>query len=173
MINKNIILGFVDFLVIIMVILIAVKSVLALNSAINIPQNNLEVVAGGQLNFELQIKYPENANHQNLYFIYQIKKGDQVLSETNTFRSIEIPSSFTDHLIVPGSLEIGTYTLTGKIQGDTNPNDEISTNFRVVKSQSDLLKYIYVLGLTVIITGFLFFIDFFKILRVKKNNYEK
>lgn len=167
--NKNIIFELADFLILIVVVFISARSVLALNLVIHIPEKYLEVMAGDRLNFELEVKYPENSNRKDLRLTYQIKKGDLVLSETKALKAIETQSDFMEYLAIPESLEVGTYTLNNKIQDYDSLNEEVSANFRVIKGKDDLMKYIYILGTTVGVVIILVISQFIMIARLKNN----
>ena len=83
-------------------------------------------------------------------------------------KAIETQSSFMDYMAIPESLEIGTYTITNKVQDYENLNEEVSADFRVVKGKNDLMKYIYILGVAIGIIDVLVIIEFWMILRMKK-----
>jgi len=168
--NQKIIIRFVDFLILIVIVFISVKSVLALNLIIHIPEKYLEVVAGNQLGFELDIKYPENYLSKKLYLTYQIKKDNQIISETKALKSIENQSSFMEYLPIPESAQVGTYTLINQIQDYDNLNEQVSTNFRVIKNNADFIMYIYILIAAVGIVAVLITVQFFMILRINKNS---
>jgi hypothetical protein len=167
--NKEIILRSVIFIVLIVITLITARSVLALNLVIHIPEKYLEVVAGDRLAFELEMKYPENPTRKDLRLTYQIKKGNEIISETKALKAIETQSSFLEYLPVPETVEIGTYTITNKIQDYENLNEEVSANFRVIKSKDDLMKYFYILASAITMVGLLVIVQFLIILRIKKN----
>jgi hypothetical protein len=167
--NQKIIIGFIDFLILITIVFITVKSVLALDLVIHIPEKYLEVVAGKQLAFELNIKYPENYSQKDLHLTYQIKKDNQIISETKALKSIENQSSFMEYLPIPESAQVGTYTITNQIQDYETINEQVSTNFRVIKDSTDFIKYIYILIITVVMVAILVTVQFFMILRINKS----
>lgn len=168
--NHKIIIGFIDFLILTTIVFITVKSVLALNLVIHIPEKYLEVVAGNQLAFELNIKYPENYSQKDLHLTYQIKKDNQIISETKALKSIENQSSFMEYLPIPESAQVGTYTITNQIQDYETIDEQVSTNFRVIKNNTDFIKYIYILIITVVMVAILVTIQFFMILRINKSS---
>jgi len=169
MMNKKMMFGLIDFLILVIVAFLLTKSIFALNLIIHIPEKYLEVVAGDRLNFELEIKYPENINRKDLRFTYQIKKGDQVITETKALKAIENQSSFIEYLPIPETVEVGTYTIVNKIQDYEKLNEEVSANFRVIKGKDDLVKYFYILLTVVGIVASLVVIQFFIILQIRKN----
>ena len=168
-INNKIIFGLMWIFGLIIAVFVISKSVLALNLVIHIPEKYLEVTAGERLTFELEVKYPENPVRKDLRLTYQIKKGNEVVSESKVLKAIETQSSFMDYMVIPESLEIGTYTIANKVQDYANLNEEVSTDFRVVKGKADLLKYIYILGVAIGIVDVLVIIEFWMISRIKKN----
>ena len=153
----------------IVVVVVVSKSVLALNLVIHIPEKYLEITAGDRLTFELEVKYPENPSRKDLRLTYQIKNGDEIVSESKVLKAIETQSSFMDYMTIPESLEVGTYTITNKVQDYENLNEEVSADFRVVKGKADLMKYIYILGVAIGIVDVLVIIEFWMIYRMKKN----
>jgi len=168
-INNKIIFGFMWILGLIVAVMVVSKSVLALNLVIHIPEKYLEVVAGERLTFELEIKYPENVGRKDLRLTYQIKNGNEIVSESKVLKAIETQSSFMDYMVIPESLEVGTYTITNKVQDYENLNEQVSADFRVVKGKADLMKYIYILGVAIGIVDVLVIVEFFMIYRIKKN----
>lgn len=167
--NNKITFGLIWILGLLVAFLVVTKSILALNLVIHIPEKYLEVTAGERLTFELQVQYPENPSRKDLRLTYQIKKGDEIVSESKVLKAIETQSSFMDYLTIPESLEVGTYTIVNKIADYENLNEEVSANFRVVKGKEDLLKYIYILGVAMGVVDILVIVEFFMILRVNKN----
>jgi len=167
--NQKIIIGFIDFLILITIVFITVKSVLALDLVIHIPEKYLEVVAGKQLAFEVDIKYPENYSQKYLYFTYQIKKDNQIISETKTFKPIENQSSFMEYLPIPESAQVGTYTITNQIRDYETIDEQVSTNFRVIKDSADFIKYIYILVISIVVVSIFVVVQFFMILRINKS----
>lgn len=160
------------FGVVIIIMVLAIKPILALNLVLHIPEKYLEVVAGDRLTFELDIKYPENPKPKYLKLTYQIKKGGGVVSEMKATKTIENQSSFMEYIVVPQSLDVGTYTLMDRVQDYANLDEEVSTNFRVVKGKDDLMKYIYILGLAIGIVDVLVIIQFFMILGTNRKEGE-
>jgi hypothetical protein len=172
-INNKIIFGFMWILGLIVAVAVFSKSVLALSLVIHIPEKYLEVMAGDRLAFELEIKYPENTIRKDLRLTYQIKSGDEIVSESKVLKTIESQSSFMDYMTIPESLEVGTYTIVNKIQDYENLNEEVSADFRVVKGKADLMKYIYILGMAIGIVDVLVIIEFWMIFKMKKNKNEE
>jgi hypothetical protein len=168
-INNKIVFGLMWIFGLIVAVLVISKSVLALNLVIHIPEKYLEVTAGERLTFELEVKYPENPVRKDLRLTYQIKKGEEIVSESKVLKAIETQSSFMDYMVIPESLEIGTYTIANKVQDYANLNEEVSADFRVVKGKADLMKYIYILGVAIGIVDVLVIIEFWMISRIKKN----
>ncbi|MFA6184597.1 MAG: hypothetical protein WCT51_01645 [Candidatus Shapirobacteria bacterium] len=168
-INNKVLFGFMWILGLIVVVVVVSKSVLALNLVIHIPEKYLEITAGDRLTFELEVKYPENPSRKDLRLTYQIKNGDEIVSESKVLKAIETQSSFMDYMTIPESLEVGTYTITNKVQDYENLNEEVSADFRVVKGKADLMKYIYILGVAIGIVDVLVIIEFWMIYRMKKN----
>ena len=166
--NNKIIFGLMWVLGLIVAVFIISKSVLALNLAIHIPEKYLEVTAGERLTFELEMKYPENIGRKDLRLTYQIKKGDEIISENKVLKAVETQSSFMDYITIPESVEVGTYTIANKVQDYQNLNEEVSANFRVVKGKDDLMKYIYILGVSVGIVDALVIIEFLVIFKMKR-----
>ena len=68
-------------------------------------------------------------------------------------------------VIIP-SISVDT---TDDVSYYANLNEEVSTDFRVVKGKADLLKYIYILGVAIGIVDVLVIIEFWMISRIKKN----
>jgi len=153
----------------IVAVVVITKSVLALNLVIHIPEKYLEVTAGERLMFELEIKYPENIGRKDLRLTYQVKKGNEIVSESKVLKAIETQSSFMDYMTIPESLDVGTYTITNKVQDYGNLNEQVSADFRVVKGKADLMKYIYILGVAIGIIDVLVIIEFWMIYKIKKN----
>jgi hypothetical protein len=149
-------------------IMLVMKPAQALNLGIHIPEKYLEVVAGERLAFEVDIKYPENPGRKDLRMTYQIKKGGEVLSESKTLKAIETQSSFMDYMVVPGSLEVGTYTISNIVQDYVDLNENISASFRVIKGKEDLMKYIYILGAAMGIVIVFVFFELLTIISLKK-----
>lgn len=147
--------------------ILSTKKVLGLSLSIYIPEKYLEVKAGERLAFEINVKYPENPSRKDLRLTYQIKKGEEVISESKTLKAIETQSSFMDYMVIPESLEVGTYTISDRIQDYKDLNEEISADFRVVKGKEDLMKYIYILGAAVGIVFLFVIVEMFVILRLK------
>ncbi|MDD2224819.1 MAG: hypothetical protein PHP97_01505 [Candidatus Shapirobacteria bacterium] len=168
--NNKIIFGLIWIFGLIVAVFVISKSVLALNLVIHIPEKYLEVTAGDRLTFELEVKYPENPSRKDLRLTYQIKKGDEIISESKVLKAIETQSSFMDYMTIPESLEVGTYTIANKVQDYQNLNEEVSANFRVVKGKADLMKYIYILGVAIGIVDVLVIIEFWMISRMRKKN---
>lgn len=168
-INNKIIFGLMWILGLIVAVFVLNKSVLALNLVIHIPEKYLEVTAGDRITFELEVKYPENPSRKDLRLTYQIKKGDEIVSESKVLKAIETQSSFMDYMVIPESLDVGTYTIANKVQDYQNLNEEVSADFRVVKGKADLMKYIYILGVAIGIVDVLVIIEFWMIYRMKKN----
>jgi len=166
--NNKIIFGLMWILGLVVAVFIVSKSVLALNLVIHIPEKYLEVTAGERLTFELEMKYPENIGRKDLRLTYQIKKGDEIISESKVLKAVETQSSFMDYITIPESVEVGTYTIANKVQDYENLNEEVSANFRVVKGKNDLMKYIYILGVSVGIVDVLVIVEFLIIFKMKK-----
>jgi len=166
--NNKIIFGLMWILGLMVAVLIITKSVLALNLVIHIPEKYLEVTAGERLTFELEMKYPENIGRKDLRLTYQIKKDNEIISESKVLKAVETQSSFMDYITIPESVEVGTYTIANKVQDYENLNEEVSANFRVVKGKDDLMKYIYILGVAIGIVDILVIIEFWVILKMKK-----
>lgn len=172
-INNKVLFGFMWILGLIVVVVVVSKSVLALNLVIHIPEKYLEITAGDRLTFELEVKYPENPSRKDLRLTYQIKNGDEIVSESKVLKAIESQTSFMDYMTIPESLEVGTYTIINKVQDYENLNEEVSADFRVVKGKADLMKYIYILGVAIGIVDVLVIIEFWMILKMKKNKNEE
>lgn len=166
MVNKKFI-GLISLLTLMTCLVMITKNASALNLGIHIPEKYLEVVAGERLTFELEIKYPENLSRKDLKITYQIKNGDKVISEAKTLRAIETQSSFLDYMVVPESVDVGTYTIFNKVQDYQDLNEEVSSSFRVVKGKNDLMKYIYILGAAIGIVFLFVVVEFFVIFRIK------
>lgn len=128
----------------------------ALSIEVYVPEKYTTVEAGERFYFEIDIKYPENPKRKDLRMIYQIKKGDELVSESKFLKAVETQASFMDFVVMPEDVKKGLYIINVVVSDYENLREEISATFHVVASKrKEIQTYFFVILGAVILVAVL------------------
>lgn len=126
----------------------------ALSISMHVPEKYTDVIAGERIYFEVEIKYPENPNRKDLRLVYEIKKDQEIITQSKFVKAIETQASFIDYIVIPESAKDGLHVINAVISDYEDLREEVSASFMVVKKGSAQLKlYFSVLLGAIIIVG--------------------
>jgi hypothetical protein len=124
------------------ILILFVKFSSAMTATVNIPEKYSEVLAGDQIYFETEIKWPENTERKDLRIEYTIKdKNNQTIAYLKVLRAIETQASFMDSISIPESTKAGTYTIFLTLTDYEELNQEVAASFNIIEKPTDKMAY--------------------------------
>lgn len=131
-----------------------VSPVSALSVSVHVPEKYTEVEAGERFYFEIEIKYPENYQREDLILNYEIldMKGE-VITQSKVLKAVETQASFIDFIVIPENAKNGLYTIKVKIGDYEYLSEEIEASFQIVNKTNQLKVYFYILVGLIISVG--------------------
>ena len=131
---------------------LSLASVSALSVTVHVPEKYTEVESGERLQFEVEIKYPENSERKDLRINYEVKKDGELITQSQVLKAIETQMSFIDSVVIPESSETGLYSITVIVSDYDDLYEEVSESFQVVdKKDSHLYLWIAIGSLFLLI----------------------
>lgn len=124
------------FIIVMFLLISSIFVVSALTISIEIPEKYANVLAGDQVYFEINVKYPENLERIDLMLEYEIfDEQGQLIAQSSMLKDIETQLSTFDSMTVPEGSKPGLYTIVVDIKGIENSTGKASVSFNVVNEE--------------------------------------
>ncbi|GAG37001.1 unnamed protein product [marine sediment metagenome] len=148
---------------------ISIASVSALSVVVQIPEKYIDVMAGERFYFEIEVKYPENPSRKDLRLNYEILTQDgEIIAQSKVLKAIETQASFIDFIVIPESADSGLYIINVKISDYEGLSEEVGASFQIIKSDSEIKTYFFILLGAIGVVGLLVVWQIFKLRRLDK-----
>lgn len=145
----------------------------AVDIEVKVPEEYVEVRAGEEIGFDIDIKYPENPSRKEIELNYEIKKGDDVLLRQKDSKFIETGALFAKFISIPDDADTGLYVLNVDIVdfGEVIKSD--SVNFYIIGNKEEKIRmyFLVVFGAIIaLVFGFIIARDLIKRGRVEESD---
>jgi hypothetical protein len=134
--------------------LFGVSHAKALSAAVNIPEAYAEVIAGGKVYIETEIKWPENDYRKDLRIEYSIKDNNgEEIAYLMTLKAIETQASFMESISIPAGVKGGLYRVDVTVSDYNVLSHNIATSFKVIEQSRDMFNtyLLIILGVVVLV----------------------
>jgi hypothetical protein len=135
-----------------------------LEVSIDVPEKYQKVIAGADLQFEVQIKNIKQAGRQDLQLDYSITKNDILVGKRRELKAVETQASFLSSINVPEETLPGIYNLQVAIEDE----ESASATFYVKSSEANQIRnYILLLVGVIIAIGVLISWELYRLRKVE------
>ena len=124
----------------------------AMAVTVHISDHSTRVTPTHHIDYDVDIKYPENTSLKDLRITAELKQGNEIIASAKSLRAVETQLSFVDHIAVPQNTKKGNVELTILVEDYAGLHQEASATFRVTGSDPAQEGF-GILFLTIIVIG--------------------